>query len=612
MFWESAQKSNSIADYKAYLDAFPNGVYAPLARNRIATMNPPPPAAPPAPPAAREPGPSPVALKAEIGTMETEQTLNLAPGDRIELQQRLQALGLYSGPIDGNLGPTLRAAIGTWQKQHELATTGWLGPLQLAALKAESDAAAQPPPGAPGAPPAQPGPAAASNPEKAAQETAFWESAQRSNLAADYQAYLQAFPNGLYAQMARNRIASLTSGPPAGPGPEPGPGAPSALGPPPQPVSPEALKAEIGTVETEQTLDIGPPGRMELQQRLTALGLYNGPVDGDLGPMARAAIAEWQKRHDLAPTGELGPLPAGGTADRKRRGVPAVRRRPPRRRAAGLRSGPPLLPPQRSRPRARQQQRRSGGPRRHSRRRRARNSRGEARRQVRGRQRRRQGRRQGRKGKEEIILAGRELFRPPARRAGRRLFQTDRSAAGRRRVGRSGRGYGSPWRSDCAAARRNPGHRNFREGSRGQANLKCSAMMLRFGIRSARSDFSTLVTIAGDPLTRQSRSARSAKSRQRDRVSIVSSPMFSDESDGESDRARREERFGSRNAFSRAAPSAFGPLVDRAFASRRRSGQKASKGLLAARSPIRSPGDRQGTLRSNSEWHWEQKFSDAT
>ncbi|MGA2794963.1 MAG: peptidoglycan-binding domain-containing protein [Roseiarcus sp.] len=320
MFWDSAQRSNSVADYKAYLDAFPNGLYAPLARNRIAAMSAQPEAAPPAPPApnqpapppAGQPAPSPAALKAEVGTMATEQSLNLAPDDRIELQQRLQALGLYSGPIDGNLGPSFRTAIGTWQKQHELAPTGLLGPLQLEALKAESDAAAQPPNGgpAPGAPPASGGPAAVANPDKAAQESKFWDSAERSNSAADYQAYLEAYPNGLYAQMARNRIASLNSGPQPGPGPGPGqgPGAPSAFGPPLPPVSPEALKAEVGTVETEQALDIGPPGRMELQQRLSALGLYSGPIDGDLGPMARAAIAEWQKRHDVAPTGELGPL----------------------------------------------------------------------------------------------------------------------------------------------------------------------------------------------------------------------------------------------------------------------------------------------------------------
>ena len=44
---------------------------------------------------------------------------------------------------------------------------------------------------------------------KQAQENLLWESAQHSNLGADYQAYLDAFPGGVFAQMAKNRIASV-------------------------------------------------------------------------------------------------------------------------------------------------------------------------------------------------------------------------------------------------------------------------------------------------------------------------------------------------------------------------------------------------------------------
>ena len=46
-------------------------------------------------------------------------------------------------------------------------------------------------------------------PERQSREELFWESAQRSNLLADYEAYLDAFPNGFFAQMAKNRIAIL-------------------------------------------------------------------------------------------------------------------------------------------------------------------------------------------------------------------------------------------------------------------------------------------------------------------------------------------------------------------------------------------------------------------
>lgn len=190
-------------------------------------------------------------------------------------------------------------------------------------------------------------PAAAAPTDKSAQETVFWQSVEKSNTLADYQAYLAAFPNGIFAPLAKNRIAALSAPAPAPANPEaqtsaptpadanpppatapaanaapalqpqPGPAVvaapgppmpPSAFGPPPQPPAPDALKAEVGTVDTENALDMGPPARMEVQLRLQAIGLYAGPIDGDLGPMARAGIAEWQKRHDLAPTGDLGPL----------------------------------------------------------------------------------------------------------------------------------------------------------------------------------------------------------------------------------------------------------------------------------------------------------------
>ena len=58
VFWDSVRSSNDPADYRAYLEQYPNGKFAPLARNRLAALGakpaaPAPSAAPPAtPPAA--------------------------------------------------------------------------------------------------------------------------------------------------------------------------------------------------------------------------------------------------------------------------------------------------------------------------------------------------------------------------------------------------------------------------------------------------------------------------------------------------------------------------------------------------------------------------------
>jgi hypothetical protein len=134
-----------------------------------------------------------------------------------------------------------------------------------------------------------------------AQENLMWESAQHSNLGADYQAYLSAFPGGVFAQMAKNRIASMESAPTSAPTP-----APQTLAMT-EPVGPEAaeLKDNVATVETERTLNLSPASAKEVQQRLSVLDLYKGPVTGALDQATRAALAEWQKERGFAPTSFL-------------------------------------------------------------------------------------------------------------------------------------------------------------------------------------------------------------------------------------------------------------------------------------------------------------------
>jgi hypothetical protein len=90
--------------------------------------------------------------------------------------------------------------------------------------------------------------------ERQTQEDLLWESAQHSNLRADHQAYLDAFPNGFFRQMAKNRIASLES-------------------PATAPLESD-WKSEIGTADAEKALDLTPADQREIQQRLTALDLY--------------------------------------------------------------------------------------------------------------------------------------------------------------------------------------------------------------------------------------------------------------------------------------------------------------------------------------------------
>ena len=68
---------------------------------------------------------------------------------------------------------------------------------------------------------------AVSGEARAQQETVFWQSISGSRNAADFEAYLEQFPNGVFARLARNRMAALGAAagdPPAVARPRPGSG----------------------------------------------------------------------------------------------------------------------------------------------------------------------------------------------------------------------------------------------------------------------------------------------------------------------------------------------------------------------------------------------------
>jgi hypothetical protein len=62
VFWESVRNSTDPADFSAYLEKYPNGNFAPLARNRLASLAARTPAAPPAPAPSAKPEAAPKRL----------------------------------------------------------------------------------------------------------------------------------------------------------------------------------------------------------------------------------------------------------------------------------------------------------------------------------------------------------------------------------------------------------------------------------------------------------------------------------------------------------------------------------------------------------------------
>ena len=113
LLWQSAERSGAPEDYQTYLDAYPQGVFAPVARRRLATAH-------------------------EASPEAAELALNLSPADRIAVQTGLSALKLSGGAADGVFGPGTRAAIAAWQKRNGLAATGFLAGDQMARLVAQT------------------------------------------------------------------------------------------------------------------------------------------------------------------------------------------------------------------------------------------------------------------------------------------------------------------------------------------------------------------------------------------------------------------------------------------------------------------------------------------
>lgn len=137
-------------------------------------------------------------------------------------------------------------------------------------------------------------PAMAQAPTQA--EITFWSSIQNSKTAAEYEAYLQAFPNGTFAPLARLRIQQLGGGggSSAGGGGGGAPPAPQFENNPP--------RQQANTINTNDRELV-----RQIQFRLYNLNYQVNRQDGVWDESTRKAVAEWQERTKRESTGFLTP-----------------------------------------------------------------------------------------------------------------------------------------------------------------------------------------------------------------------------------------------------------------------------------------------------------------
>ena len=130
-FWASVKDSQNPDELQAYLDTYPEGAYAVLARARLDRFAGSPDNAEAAPQstaavatAAQDDPPTP---QPSVPTPEAvEAALGLERAERRQIQLGLASLGYDPGPADGLIGLGTRGAIGRWQSSRGSEASGHL------------------------------------------------------------------------------------------------------------------------------------------------------------------------------------------------------------------------------------------------------------------------------------------------------------------------------------------------------------------------------------------------------------------------------------------------------------------------------------------------------
>jgi uncharacterized caspase-like protein len=131
VFWQSIQNSNSPAQFQAYLDQYPNGTFAALARARIDELK----AKPAEATRSNEQVATVTSPDADVpAAEEVERSIGLTRQGRSRAQLALTLLGYSTGGTDGTFGRKSRSAISAWQTDRGETATGYLTAKQHAAL----------------------------------------------------------------------------------------------------------------------------------------------------------------------------------------------------------------------------------------------------------------------------------------------------------------------------------------------------------------------------------------------------------------------------------------------------------------------------------------------
>lgn len=296
-YWSAVRDIGTEEALRAYLNRYPNGLFAADARRQIqARVN-----------------------DRDARIKAAEQALGLNRDRRRSIQRDLALLGYDPRGVDGVFGPATRRAIAAWQSDQGLETHGYLDRDQLSfmqefALRRAAELEEE---------------ARRRREIEEARDRAFWQDSGSRGTEEGYRRYLRSFPDGIFSDIARSELADIE----------------------------EERRAELNAQERnawdiaqddntvasyQQFLDEFPRGefadvararidelkqdaqdrdaerrfsavenavagstaaRLLIERRLTDLGLKPGPIDGEFTRESRRALRRFQKARGLDVTG---------------------------------------------------------------------------------------------------------------------------------------------------------------------------------------------------------------------------------------------------------------------------------------------------------------------
>lgn len=179
-YWSAARDIGTVEAYRAYLNRFPRGLFAAEARRLIDDI-------------LQQP-----ARQAEA----VENALNLSRDARREVQRQLTLLGFSTRGIDGIFGAGSRAAIAAYQRSKGWADTGYLDAALIDTLRRDAQARAR----------QLEEEERQRRIEQERLDRDYWDRTGSGGTEDGLRQYLRRFPDGLYADIARERLEFFERG----------------------------------------------------------------------------------------------------------------------------------------------------------------------------------------------------------------------------------------------------------------------------------------------------------------------------------------------------------------------------------------------------------------